>query len=282
MTAIAAAPRFRRAVAVLGLLAVCGVVRPAAAQAPSTPAAGPQRIHGIYMNGCIAGAQPLPLEGPGYEVIRVSRNRYWGHARAVEFVREFGRAIDRLGLSHVYIGDISQPRGGRMSFGHASHQVGLDIDIWFEQSKRPRIPVAKREEPVLRSLVLKGEAGIDDAVWQPAHAILLRTAAQAPEVDRIFVNKWIKHRLCETTTGDRAWLRKIVPWYYHDAHFHVRLHCPPGDRGCVAQAPVPSGDGCGKALADWFALPDPSTLPQGPAIRPPKPPAACETVLAGP
>jgi len=274
-----AAMRPRVLLTCLALLACSSAA--AAQDAPATtPSPGPQRIHGIYMNGCIAGASALPLEGPGYEVIRVSRNRYWGHERAIRFVQAFGQRIEAQKLQQVYIGDISQPRGGRMSFGHASHQVGLDIDIWFEQSKRPRRPAAQREDPVLRSLVLKGEAGIDEAVWLPAHAALLRTAAGFPEVDRIFVNKLIKQRLCQTETGDRTWLRKIVPWFYHDAHFHVRLYCPPGDPGCQAQAPVPAGDGCGKALDDWFALPDPDTIPRGPPPKPPKPPAACAPVMS--
>jgi penicillin-insensitive murein DD-endopeptidase len=190
--------------ACLSLLAIATTAH--AQDAPATPSPGPQRIHGIYMNGCIAGASALPLEGPGYEVIRVSRNRYWGHERAVRFVQAFGQRIEALKLQQVYIGDISQPRGGRMSFGHASHQVGLDIDVWFEQSRRPRRPAAQREEPVLRSLVLKGEAGIDEAVWLPAHATLLKTAASFPEVDRIFVNKLIKQRLCQTDRDRRSHL----------------------------------------------------------------------------
>ena len=171
-----------------------------------------------------------------------------------------------------------------MSYGHASHQVGLDADIWFVQTKRPRLAPAQRENPELRSLVLPGEVGIDESVWLPNHATLLRTAASFPEVDRIFVNKVIKRRLCDTETGDRAWLRKIVPWFYHDEHFHVRLYCPPGDRGCVAQAPVPAGDGCGKTLDDWFALPDPRSQPAPPpsALAPAKPPAACGAVFAAP
>ena len=57
-----------------------------------------------------------------------------------------------------------------------------------------------------------------------------------PDVDRIFVNKWIKQRLCQTVTGNRAWLNKLVVWVGHDEHFHVRLHCPPGNPQCQPQA----------------------------------------------
>jgi penicillin-insensitive murein endopeptidase len=252
----------------------------------NTPSNGPGRVIGGYAGGCISGAMPLPLEGPGYEVIRVSRNRYWGHASTIRFVQEFGRQVRASRLPNIYIGDLSQPRGGRMGFGHASHQTGLDADIWFELSPKPRLPAEAREEPVLRSLVLPHEAGIDSTVWQPGHALLLRIAAEYPGVERIFVNKWIKRHLCLTTRGDRGWLHRIVPWFGHDAHFHVRLACPPDSPECVRQTPVPAGDGCGKALDDWFRPPPPQpdrVIPAPPVRpRPPRYPPACQTVLNAP
>ncbi|HJQ55257.1 MAG TPA: penicillin-insensitive murein endopeptidase [Vineibacter sp.] len=250
----------------------------------STPTTGPSRVIGSYTAGCITGAVPLPFEGPGYEAIRVSRNRYWGHDSAIRFIQGYAKRSQASGLPTLYIGDISQPRGGRMGFGHASHQVGLDVDIWFELGAKPRMPAPAREEPVLRSLVSPGDGGIDESVWQPGHVRLLRHASETPTVDRIFVNKWIKRRLCDTAGTDRAWLRKIVPWFGHDGHFHVRLACPAGSPDCTAQAPVPAGDGCGKALDDWFVPPPPApAIPPPPdKPRPPRYPAACQAVLNAP
>ena len=77
----------------------------------------------------------------------------------------------------LYIGDIGQPRGGPMSFGHASHQVGLDVDIWFERQPGARRAPAERENPRLRSLVRADDGGIDDAVFTDQHVALLRMAA---------------------------------------------------------------------------------------------------------
>jgi penicillin-insensitive murein endopeptidase len=249
-----------------------------------TPSPGPARVIGSYAAGCISGAVALPLQGPGYEVIRVSRNRYWGHGSTIAFIQAFGRQVQARGLGTVYIGDISQPRGGRMGFGHASHQVGLDADIWFELSPKPRLAPSAREEPLLRSLVLPHDGGIDRSVWQAGHAQLLRMASENPLVDRIFVNKWIKRHLCETTRGDRSWLHKIVPWFGHDEHFHVRLVCPSDSPECIRQAPVPPGDGCGKALDNWFVPPPPQPAipPPPPKPRPPRYPASCQAVLKAP
>ncbi len=80
---------------------------------------------------------------------------------------------------------------------------------------------------------------------------LLEAAASDPHVDRIFVNPILKRALCERAGGSRAWLGKLRPWWGHDDHFHVRLACPADSPACVAQAPLPPGDGCA-ALAWWF------------------------------
>jgi penicillin-insensitive murein endopeptidase len=270
------------------ILSALSIVAPASAE-PSfssvhRPSAGPARVIGSYARGCISGAVALPLEGPGYEAIRISRNRYWGHPGTIAFIQTFGRQVQAAGLGTVYIGDISQPRGGRMSLDHASHQIGLDVDIWFELSPKPKLPASARENPLLRTLVLPREGGIDTSVWQPGHAQLLRIASESPAVDRIFVNKWIKRQLCQTVRGNRAWLHKITPWYGHDEHFHVRLVCPADSPECITQAPVPPGDGCGKALDDWFLPPPPRPAIPRPPVRPrpPQYPASCQAVLKAP
>src|SRR5271167_676167 len=43
------------------------------------PAAMPTRVIGFYAHGCIAGAEALPLNGDTWQVMRLSRNRNWGH-----------------------------------------------------------------------------------------------------------------------------------------------------------------------------------------------------------
>src|SRR3990167_8828962 len=97
------------------------------------PAPGSPQVIGFYSAGCIQGARALPSEGPGYEAIRLSRNRNWGHPVTLDFIKRFSDQMRTAGQSHLYVGDLGQPRGGPMSFGHASHQVGLDVDIWFER-----------------------------------------------------------------------------------------------------------------------------------------------------
>ncbi len=245
----------------------------------STPAPGPPQSIGFYTAGCLQGAQALPLDGPGYEAIRISRNRYWGQPVTVDFITTLAEKMRAAGQAHLYIGDLGQPRGGPAPSGHASHQIGLDADIWFERQPGARRAPAERENPRLRSLVLANDSGVDDTVFAQQHVLLLRTAAEMPNLDRMFVNKWIKQRICNTATGNRNWLRKLVPWYGHDEHFHVRLYCPPGNLQCQPQAAYSDDDGCGEALESWFRKAPPTPPPGPPKPYRPKLPGACQAVL---
>ena len=250
----------------------------------TTPSPGPPQSIGFYTAGCLQGAQPLPLDGPGYEAIRISRNRYWGQPVMLEYIQALADKMKSAGQAQLNIGDIGQPRGGPAPTGHASHQIGLDADIWFERQPGARLAPADRENPRLRSLVRATDDGIDDEVFGQAHVALLRTAAEMPHVDRIFVNKWIKQRLCQTVTGNRGWLNKLVVWVGHDEHFHVRLHCPPGNPQCQPQAGYYADDGCGEPLDIWFTRPPVKLPPEGTPQKPyrPKLPAACSAVLNAP
>ena len=87
---------------------------------------------GFYSRGCLAGGEQLPINGSHWQVMRLSRNRNWGHPRLVAFLKKFApKAAAAAGWPGLLIGDMSQPRGGPMLTGHASHQIGLDADVWL-------------------------------------------------------------------------------------------------------------------------------------------------------
>jgi len=245
-------------------------------------APGPANAIGGPSNGCIGGARALPAEGPGYVSIRRHRNRYYGHPDTLRFVADLGSALSRRTDELMMVGDLSQPRGGFISSMHRSHQNGMDVDIWFQlagstRSANVRHP-EKRDPP---SMVTPG--GVDLSVeWGEHQRFLLKTSAADPRVDRIFVNPAIKRALCRSEKSDRKWLRKLRPWWKHDAHFHVRLKCPAGSSHCKQQAPLPTGDGCDQSLAWWFS--DEARKPSkksGKKRRVPSMPAACKALLSG-
>jgi penicillin-insensitive murein endopeptidase len=255
---------------------------PSAWAAVSRPATGVPQVIGAHGLGCIAGAVAMPPEGPGWEVVRISRNRFWGHSALIGMLQELSAVAKQRGLPPLWIGDLGQPRGGRMPWGHASHQIGLDADIWLDVTPRATTPRAARESIEVPSLVRRDGRDIDPALYSPRHATLIRMAAERPGVDRIFVNPAIKLALCRSHAGE-PWLHRVRPWYGHDSHMHVRLRCPPGQRHCQDQAPVPPGDGCDSSLEWWFSprSSQPASPPRTPAA-PPRLPAACAAVVAAP
>ena len=203
--------------------------------------------HGGYAKGCLAGAEQLPETGPTWQAMRLSRNRNWGHPETIDFIRDLsGFAAKQKGWSGLYIGDISQPRGGPMLTGHRSHQIGLDIDIWMRPPKQLNLSKAQREN--LSSISTRRAKGaFVNKNWTRQHHNILKAAARDKRVARIFVFPGAKVQMCKDEKGNRAWLRKIRPWWGHHYHFHVRLSCPRGAKGCVDQAPPPKGDGCADA-----------------------------------
>lgn len=214
------------------------------------PTADSTRVIGFYSAGCLAGAIPLPLQGKGFQVMRPSRNRYYGHPRLIALVEELGRHAASWN-KRLLIGDLSQPRGGPMAYGHRSHQIGLDVDIWLSLKTDKQFLSPKETETLpMVSVVKAAEGKLDYSRWSPRFRDILKIAAEVPEVERIFVNPVIKQALCRKER-DRAWLRKIRPWWGHDSHFHVRLRCPLGNDQCKKQQSPPPGDGCDGALDKW-------------------------------
>ncbi len=275
--------RTRLAIALALALTVTGQTDASPWSDAETPSAGPARAIGTPVAGCLAGAVALPFDGAGFQVIRLSRHRYFGHPATIAFVEALGASAQALALPAFYVGDMSLPRGGPMPNGHASHQIGLDVDIWFNLDPKPALPPPAREDVPLPSMVLPQGGAIDPSQFGERQVALLRLAANDQRVDRIFVNPAIKRALCEgyagAGTGDRSWLHRIRPWYGHDEHFHVRLLCPADSTDCVQQPPPPAGDGCDASLAWWFqprapAAPAPTVQRRAPIL-----PAACQKLV---
>lgn len=252
------------------------------------PAATPAKSYGFYSKGCFSGGVAIATDGPHWQAMRLSRNRRWGHPTMINLVEKLSRDAAQDGWPGLLLGDISQPRGGPMLTGHASHQIGLDADIWLTPMPNRKLSVNERENMSATSMIKPKSLHVDDRLWTPAHAALLKRAATYKEVERILVHPGIKKKLCETVTGDRAWLRKVRPFWGHDYHFHIRIGCQPGSVGCKAQANVAPGEGCDKSLAWWFTD-EPwrkSGNPDAPKARDVMTmkslPAACREVLNAP
>ena len=246
----------------LAVVMAAGLLAPdyAEAQAPAKKVFGSMAgaaalkpaAHGFYSRGCLAGAVAMPFDGPTWQVMRISRNRRWGHPDLISAIEELSIKANRSGWNGLLVGDISQPRGGPMLTGHASHQIGLDADIWLTPMPNRRLSYREREDTSAISILKKGTNYVDDRRWNKSFEKLLHHAASFPDVERLLVHPGIKKKLCDTVTGDRSWLQKVRPYYGHHYHFHMRIGCPPGSTDCRKQKATTPGTGCDSSLQWWF------------------------------
>lgn len=246
----------------------------------------PAEAIGSYSKGCAAGLVELPETGPTWQAMRLSRNRNWGHPVAIDFIQDLSRYATTQGWRGLYIGDISQPRGGPMTSGHQSHQIGLDIDIWMKPADRLNLSRQRRENISSISVRSQDQRRLNGN-WTRAHHEIIKRAAQDDRVDRIFVTAPVKIAMCqEATRRDRRWLQKVRPLFGHHYHFHVRLNCPRGDRSCETQTPTVrqlsnGGDGCDETLMWWVTdYLNPPATSERPADPPPRRRGARELTMA--
>lgn len=253
---------------------------PSAARAQFGQKAAPAQLQaraiGSYAKGCLAGAVAMPVDGPSWQVMRRARNRNWGHPVLISYLEKLARDVPRInGWPGILIGDISQPRGGPMLTGHASHQIGLDADIWLTPMPRERVNPSERENMPATNMARSDWRDVDAAAWTTGHTQLIRAAAADARVERILVNPALKVALCREAGTDRGWLSKVRPVWGHNYHFHVRMTCPAGDPGCSPQGPPGPGDGCGEELTDWLDKQHKAMFaPKKPQLGPPRKPKA--------
>ena len=152
----------------------------------------------------------LPAEGSSFftwdPVLRRSPNRTWrrwGTDRLVRVVlgvaRDFHRAHPRA--ARLAVGDLSRPHGGDFGprfgyIGHASHQNGLDVDVYYPRADG-------------RELAPRYASEIDRALSQELVDRFLAAGAEL-----IFVGP---------NTGLRGPPGRVQALVHHDNHLHVRL-----------------------------------------------------------
>ena len=210
---------------------------------------------GSYAKGCLHGAQALPFSGPTWQVLHPSRERNWGHPETIELVKRLSKKATEIGWPGLYVGDISQARGGPMRYGHKSHQMGLDVDIWLTKPESLNLTIdeLKAFKPI--SIRSKNQKETNSN-WTREHMEVLKASALDKSVDRVFITAPAKIWMCARAEGDRSWLQKIRPLGGHHQHFHIRLKCPEGSTVCQNQKPtIPdisqSDDGCDHTLNWW-------------------------------
>jgi penicillin-insensitive murein endopeptidase len=145
------------------------LIAPALAEQPArelfgavhTPTTGPAIPVGGYAKGCLAGAVQLPADGPTWQAMRLSRDRRWGTPELVTYIEDLSRSAQQDGWRGLLVGDMGGARGGPMPSGHASHQIGLDVDIWLKPMPAQTLSAKQRESISAISMLKKGTRDID-------------------------------------------------------------------------------------------------------------------------
>lgn len=264
------------------------------------PSRHKEEVIGFYATaGCILGATPFEISTNTWELANTRRNHQYGHSSLIRYVEKLSETSVNKGWGKLFVGDSSCPMGGRMAEGHSSHRVGLDVDIFYRFiPKNKTLSLEERnswsEEEQIKNEIAKYDppeneggnmqARIVEENYKDDYMELLRAAAQADEVERIFVSPAIKRKLCEKYYTDNfekaednpSWLKKIRPLGGHKSHFHVRLRCPEGSPMCRKQPAVQyettngkTKVGCaGKDLDSWFGPPEKEEEDKKPAPKP--------------
>jgi murein endopeptidase len=168
------------------------------------------RAIGLPYAGRLVQGVRLPEEDAAFftwdPIRKTTPNRWWRRYGTDRLVRTLLQVLGEFQDEHpdaprVGIGDLSRPRGGNFGPqfgppGHASHQNGLDVDVFYPRRDR-------REREPLRP------AQIDRALAQDL-------------VDR-FVAVGAQYVFVGYRTGLRGPRRVVQAIPGHDNHLHVRL-----------------------------------------------------------
>jgi murein endopeptidase len=209
---------------VLSRIALILAAGAAALAAVSVPSAADEPIHwqssrslGVPWDGRLVRGVQLPAEGEHFftwdPVKKRSPNRPWRRWGSDRLVRVLLRVLDEYAAAHpeasrVGVGDLSRPHGGVFDErfggrGHASHQNGLDVDVYYPRLDGEELGPAR-------------PAQVDRALSQE----LVTRFVQAGAV-KVFVGPRV---------GLRGPRRKVQRLIYHDDHMHVRIGPDPQRR----------------------------------------------------
>lgn len=178
--------------------------------APLALPEGTPRPVGEPWDGRLVHGMRIPAEGPLFftwdPVLERSPNRSWRRYGTARLLLTLDRVLRRYHqrdpeAPRVAIGDLSRPRGGDFGarfggLGHASHQNGLDADVYYpRRDRRERAP--RSVEQVDRRL--------------------------AQELVDLFVAAGAEKVFVGPRTGLRGPSDVVQPLVHHDDHLHVRI-----------------------------------------------------------
>jgi murein endopeptidase len=165
---------------------------------------------GLHYFGRLRNGVQLSPEGNDYvtwdPVLKRSPNRPWRRWGTDQLVLTLLEVVEEYAAAHpdaprLVVGDLSRPQGGNFGkrfggLGHASHQNGLDVDVYW-----PR------------------KDGLERAPRRPEQVDLA--------LSQDLLDRFSRRGAIKLFIGPRLALkrkrRSVVPLVHHDDHLHVRL-----------------------------------------------------------
>jgi murein endopeptidase len=194
-----------------GALGLASATTPARPRDPTEPIAWRvSRSLGKPWAGRLVNGVQLPEESAQYftwdPVLKRVPNRPWRRWGSDRLISMLLMVLDEYFAAHpdaprVGIGDLSRPHGGIFDErfggrGHASHQNGLDVDVYYPRLDRQEL-AARRPREIDRAL--------------------------AQELVRLFVKAGAVKAFVGPHTGLRGPPKVVQRLHLHDDHVHVRI-----------------------------------------------------------
>jgi murein endopeptidase len=198
----------------------CGFVTPSARDPRPAPIRNEPTIDwhhsralGTPGDGRLVRGVRLPGDGAHFftwdPLLHRSPNRAWRRWGTDQLVRVILRVTKEFAAAHpraarIGVGDLSRPHGGYFGPKHATHQNGLDADVYY-----PRLDGRERPPTRVEQIDLRLAQELVD-LFVAAGAELVYVGPNTP------------------LTGPPG---VVIPLWNHDNHLHVRIRFRPSVRG---------------------------------------------------
>ncbi len=192
------------AIALFALLISAAATQATPRQKLTHPVAGSPQSIGAFANGCIVGAQELPLQADNYQVMRTDQRRYFGHPDLVLFIQRLSNQCTIWEWGRCWSATWGCLPVGVLTAATPAINLAPDVDI-FLQLPKARWSTAQLLKPQALDLVSRDGKQVVPELWKPEISSMIKLAAQDNDVTRIFVNPAIKQQLywtrARTATG---------------------------------------------------------------------------------
>lgn len=202
--------------------------------------------------GSLENGTALPDRAPGLKRLSPAQQTY-GTGFMISLLQNASAEIFRRYPNlTIYVGSISQQKGGYFNPPHKSHQNGLDADILYLGLKS-YVSVVNPKGEVTDKLLLQenwdywqllmGQRYTENGKVQSIVAMILVDAAIKTKYCA-----WAAEKKILNLPETRLLLRTLRPTAGHDDHFHVRLRCSPYHKQCTGTYAPPMDTGCASVL----------------------------------